>query len=97
MAIEMNDYLMLGSMLGIPALFCFGMYVWLCLAKKCTRARAEDNGAELDWLPLTCKAGAIVLLVGFWFDGGLFKLATATVFWPLLELGSKDLTTDARG
>jgi hypothetical protein len=28
-----------------------------------------------------------VLLVGFWFDGGLFKLATAAPFWILLELG----------
>lgn len=40
-----------------------------------------------DWLRVTCRAGAIVLLVGFWFDGGLFKLATASVFWILLELG----------
>ena len=29
----------------------------------------------------------IVLFVGFWFDGGLFKLATAATFWILLELG----------
>jgi hypothetical protein len=28
-----------------------------------------------------------VFLVGFWFDGGLFKLATAAPFWILLELG----------
>jgi len=34
-----------------------------------------------------CRAGALVLLVGFWFDGGLFKLATAAPFWILLELG----------
>ena len=42
------------------------------------------------WLRATCRAGAIVLLVGFWFDGGLFKLATATVFWILIELGRED-------
>jgi hypothetical protein len=29
------------------------------------------------------------LLVSFWFDGGLFKLATASVFWILLELGAE--------
>jgi hypothetical protein len=34
----------------------------------------------------TCRAGAIVLLVGFWFDGGLFKLPVTTVFWTLMEL-----------
>ena len=28
------------------------------------------------------------MLVAFWFDGGLFKLATAAVFWILLELGA---------
>ena len=44
-----------------------------------------------DWLQTTCRAGAIVLLVGFWFDGGLFKLATASTFWILLELGNANL------
>jgi O-antigen ligase len=39
-------------------------------------------------LAATCRAGAIVLLVGFWFDGGLFKLPTAATFWILLELGA---------
>jgi len=29
----------------------------------------------------------VVLLIGFWFDGGLFKLATGSTFWILLELG----------
>jgi hypothetical protein len=36
---------------------------------------------------IACRAGALTLLVAFWFDGGLFKLATAAVFWVLLELG----------
>lgn len=43
---------------------------------------------SFEWLVITCRAGAIVLLVGFWFDGGLFKLPTAAIFWILLELGS---------
>jgi prepilin-type N-terminal cleavage/methylation domain-containing protein len=38
-------------------------------------------------LRVACRAGALVCLVAFWFDGGLFKLATASVFWILLELG----------
>jgi hypothetical protein len=37
-------------------------------------------------LQAACRAGALALLVAFWFDGGLFKLATASVFWILLEL-----------
>ena len=44
---------------------------------------------EEEWLRITCRAGAIVLLVGFFFDGGLFKLATGATFWILLELGSE--------
>jgi O-antigen ligase len=38
-------------------------------------------------LPLICRSAAVVLLVGLWFDGGLFNLATASVFWVLLEVG----------
>ena len=37
------------------------------------------------------------MLVAFWFDGGLFKLATASVFWILLELGSKAEMGKAKG
>jgi hypothetical protein len=35
-----------------------------------------------------CHAAAVVLLVGFFFDGGLFKMALAVPFWILLELGN---------
>jgi len=115
-AMEMNDYFMLGSSIGLPALFCFGTYVWLSLSRnpvgaEVTRLKLKENQRlltssatfqksevgdrqdarptlELDWLQTTCRAGAIVLLVGFWFDGGLFKLPTAATFWILLELGA---------
>ena len=105
LAIQLNDYFMLGATLGIPALFCFGMYLWLSLGRnsgfriqKPEVGDGQDAGPSLDsglWtldsLRATCRAGAIVLLVGFWFDGGLFKLATASTFWILLELGSDEL------
>ena len=38
-------------------------------------------------LSAVCRAVAVDMLVGFWFDGGLFKLATGATFWVLLELG----------
>ena len=39
----------------------------------------------------------MMLLVAFWFDGGLFTLATASVFWILLELSaSQKLKTEMR-
>ena len=83
-AIEMNDYLLLCSSVGIPALFCFGMYACMSLKKK---VENRSWGVNVDWLGTVCRAGAIVLLVGFWFDGGLFKLATGSIFWIMLELG----------
>ena len=45
-------------------------------------------------LRCACRAGAVVLLVAFWFDGGLFDLPTASVFWILLELGTSDLVAN---
>jgi len=104
-AIEMNDYVMLGATLGVPALLCFGMYLWLSFFRGSRNVGTSrfpvDDSAEYsrnvnrpaslhdsDWLKTTCRAAALVLAVGFWFDGGLFKLATASTFWILLELGN---------
>ena len=81
----------------MPALVCFLVYVWLSLrgSPQSLVTRVEGRGSReehaLDWLQATCRAGAIVLLVGFFFDGGLFKLATGSVFWILLELGRTDI------
>ena len=91
MAIQLNDYLMFGATLGIPALFCFATYIWLSLTKKSEIGNQKLEIIEADWSKTVCRAGAIVLLVGFWFDGGLFKLATGAAFWILLELGRADL------
>ena len=126
-AIQMNDYFMLGTTLGVPALMCFLMYVGLSLGAsprfkvqnpksgnrnpypsvrgpvdaaqdaECGRQRTELVGPPTLVLGLwtldsaaVCRAGAVVLLVGFWFDGGLFNLATAATFWILLEVGAED-------
>jgi len=51
------------------------------------RAAASPATHHLS-LQTACRAGALAMLVAFWFDGGLFKLATAAVFWILLELGT---------
>ena len=101
LAIQMNDYLLFCASLGIPALLCFGLYLWLSLTWK---PEAGERVQESGWrnpvdrrmifghwsfasLQTICRAGAIGLLVGFWFDGGLFKLPTAATFWILLEMG----------
>lgn len=49
MAIQMNDYLMFGATLGIPALLCFGMYLWLALTGKAeSRKQKAEIGAKSD-------------------------------------------------
>jgi prepilin-type N-terminal cleavage/methylation domain-containing protein/prepilin-type processing-associated H-X9-DG protein len=85
--------------LGILALVCFVVYVALCFrgrARHSVRAANNDeNGVQgtarpaLNATKVACRAGALAMLVEFWFDGGLFKLATASVFWILLELGAE--------
>lgn len=47
--------------------------------------------AQQESLRAACLASALVFAVAFWFDGGLFTLATAAVFWILLELGTAQL------
>jgi len=114
-AITTNDYLMLGTQIGIPALLCFLTYVWLCFRsprsnghspqlsvhspQSVDKSEIGNRKSEIDldsglWtldsqLRVACRSAAIAMLVAFWFDGGLFKLATASVFWILLELGAE--------
>jgi hypothetical protein len=145
-AISTNDYLMLGTQLGIPGLMCFVAYAALCLGvgkmrksargdacptgggQETTRSGLDETQGSLETgdknvsgvtpetatgtvalpavaspvmspvtrhlspdalLCVACRAGALAMLVAFWFDGGLFKLATASVFWILLELGAE--------
>ena len=106
MAIQLNDYFTLGTTLGVPALLCFLGYVGVSLGRgrkaEVRGQRSEVRGQRLEvenrqsrcmreaWLRAVCRAGAVVLLVGFWFDGGLFKLAAGATFWVLLELGQQE-------
>ncbi len=106
-AITTNDYLMLGTQLGVPALVCFAAYVALCFRSQKSEVRSQKSAGERAEgrkqtaesgqsgirnsefaIGAACRAGALAMLVAFWFDGGLFKLATTSVFWILLELGA---------
>jgi hypothetical protein len=68
------------------------MYLWLSLGRRSEIERKKLEVAGADWFSTVCRAGVIVLLIGFWFDGGLFKLPTAATFWILLELGRRDMS-----
>ncbi len=84
-AITLNDYFVLGITSGTLSLIAFIGYIWLTVFPKQSQPNAPP--APDAFLQRVAHAGAIVLLVGFWFDGGLFKLALATPFWVLMELG----------
>ncbi|HVV01336.1 MAG TPA: O-antigen ligase family protein [Verrucomicrobiae bacterium] len=93
-AIQMNDYFTLAATLGIPALVYFAMYLGLTAVESRRFPRSEAQPAQLgsktptlqSWKPASL-AGAAALLIGFWFDGGLFALAIAIAFWVLIEMG----------
>lgn len=55
------------------------------------RPALELGHRKLDATQVACRAGALVFVVAFWFDGGLFDLPTAAMFWVLLELGAAPL------
>ena len=86
-AIETNDYFMLGISTGAPALLCFLAYLTLSFRTKSVKSNSPPSILHpSSSFSTICRSGSIVLLVGFWFDGGLFKLPVATVFWMLMEL-----------
>ena len=90
--IQLNDYLMIGISAGVPTLLCFVGFLTLSFRKKSTEINSSPSTFKLpSSIFTTCRAGAIVLLIGFWFDGGLFKLSVAPVFWILTEVSRLEL------
>ncbi len=96
-AITTNDFLMLGTQVGIPALFCFIGYVWFRFRKSGHNHQKTVENAEgfSDAEPLgycdlktVCRAAVIAFLVELWFDGCLFKIYSGSIFWILLEMGT---------
>jgi monofunctional biosynthetic peptidoglycan transglycosylase len=94
-AVPSNDYLNLGSALGIPVLACFLAFIWLSLRggirppleqKSKSSESANTIIFEEEWLQTLCRGAVLILLIGFWFDGGLFDPALAIPFWCFLEL-----------
>jgi hypothetical protein len=104
-ALTMNSYLMLGTELGLPGLLCFVAYVGLCFRSPRPKVQSPklEGGTPLavgcwtlDATQVACRAAALVFVVAFWFDGGLFNLPTASVFWILLELGTSELVANRK-
>jgi len=98
MAIELNDFLTLGTTLGCLALLCFLACVAMSFmtslpgrVQGVLERPGEDaprGGILMRLAQTTCRAAVVVFLIGFFFDGGLFRMALAIPFWILLELGA---------
>lgn len=90
-AIETNDYIYIGAALGIPALIVLFSYLWTIVARSWAgRIATTSNPAGLH-LSCTLTAAAIVLAVGFAFDGGLMSLPTGIAFWVLANAGDHSI------
>ncbi|MBA4146772.1 MAG: monofunctional biosynthetic peptidoglycan transglycosylase [Verrucomicrobia bacterium] len=90
LAVRVNNYLGAAASAGIALLACLVGYI--CISWPGNRHPSDLKvksgtfwGRE-DWLLVVVQAGAIVFVVGFWFDGGLFQMATAVPFWLLLQM-----------
>jgi O-antigen ligase len=79
MAIQLNDYFTLANSAGVPALMFFIGFAALSLRRQ-TKPDASFSPHQSS-----ARASAVLLLIGFWFDGGLFKVATGPLFWTLIE------------
>lgn len=87
-AVTLNNYLMVGMMLGAPALIALVSWLWLGW-------RAGDSGptgvgipAEGAVLLMLCQAALIPCAITMALDGVLFKAAVCVPMFVLLELGA---------
>lgn len=77
-AIQLNDYFTLATSAGVPALMLFFGVAVLSLRGQTAPDKFSSGHSST-------RAAVLLLLIGFWFDGGLFKLATGPLFWTLIE------------
>ncbi len=87
-AISLNDYSVLGVTLGLPALLCLlGYLTW-----RFTSGHRSYFGSgaisSMDWQMAVCRAGFLMLALGFAVEKGIFYIALGAPFWMLLELGA---------
>jgi hypothetical protein len=75
-------------MIGLPALFLLFANIGLNFIIAETMSSQLVKCRSLVDLHSVCRAGVVVLLTGFLFDGGLFILPTSFVFWGLFELSN---------
>ncbi len=91
-SILFNDYIVLGLIFGMLALFSFLAY--FCDYFSAAPIQQQTDTAEFSLtssavLQNVSRVMVVVMLIGFFFDGGLFKIGPAVTFWVLVEMGRK--------
>jgi len=96
-AIQVNSFLTIGMSIGIPALIFFSLYFGsalrftpsrnYCITEGCMSVPLVDDGGLNGSDTVILRAGAMVILITCWFDGGLFSMSKALPLWVLVEWG----------
>lgn len=87
-AISLNDYSVLGVTLGLPALLCLLGYLTWRFRSGHRSYFGSGVISSVDWQMAVCRAGFLVLALGFAVEKGIFYIALGAPFWMLLELGA---------
>jgi O-antigen ligase len=76
-AINLNDYLVTGASIGVLGLAA----LLIVIAQPIRKSLKNRHPPGEQPIQTAFTAVVIIFAVAFWFDGGLFKLSTATLFW----------------
>lgn len=83
-AIKLNDYFVKSIVNGIPDILFFWIYLALFfIPHQSNQAFSSNHGYTTRQIT---AAVTITLLVGFWFDGGIFKMSIGVIFWIYLTM-----------
>jgi O-antigen ligase len=91
LSIFLNDYLMVGMILGLPALTCLLLFIYSKFFSGHRGFLVSDMSIfGLAWEKTIFRAAFLVLLIAFFPEHGLFYVASGIPFWILIALGSSD-------
>jgi hypothetical protein len=89
-SIILNDYLTLGMSLGLPGLVAFIALIWVSWNQTDSRGDFHPVGSA-SWNRVACRSAVLVMLIGCWFDGVLFRLVLAVPLFLFLGLLAKPI------
>lgn len=87
-ALTLNNYLMVGMMLGVPAIIALVSWLWLGWHAGGLKKPSAGVPPEIEPVLWLCQAALIPCVIGMALDGVLFKAAVAVPMLILLELGA---------